>query len=323
MNRVQRALLIVGGLAVATVVLLSTALTTLARTIDPNGFCQTGFSQLVTCRLRMSTTTTRRSKPIIAAANAESGAAAPTEPDTFGTESVSRTAWAVAECPANAIARRLLCGAGASPASPARDDHVTGLPLPGAWFVRTAKSSPLIDALHVETPHDLAAVLAFYRAALSTRGWTENDGAAVAPDRATLVFTTAAGPALLRLVRQDDRTIADLSLRKTADADAALVPLPGQAKLLLGSATDEAAVVTVDAQTLRLAAHAGDKVAHEVEAARELPDSQKLDLVPGRHKVTLTTAGGAAQSRELEVAAGETWALLAGPGGIPIPVHLY
>jgi hypothetical protein len=46
------------------------------------------------------------------------------------------------------------------------------------------------------------------------RGWTENDGAVVEPDRAVIAFTTTDGPALLRLIHEDERTIADLSLRK-------------------------------------------------------------------------------------------------------------
>jgi hypothetical protein len=32
---------------------------------------------------------------------------------------------------------------------------------------------------------------------------------------------------------------------------------------------------------------------------------------------------GAAESREFEVAANETWGLLVGPDGIPLPMRLY
>ena len=32
---------------------------------------------------------------------------------------------------------------------------------------------------------------------------------------------------------------------------------------------------------------------------------------------------GAAQNREFEFAADETWGLLAGPAGVPLPVRLY
>jgi hypothetical protein len=98
-------------------------------------------------------------------------------------------------------------------------------------------------------------VLRFYRLELSKRGWSENDGAVVEPGGAAIAFTTADGPALLRLTHQDDRTIVDLS--------------------------------------------------------------------PGKYKVSLKIASGAAQNREFEVAADETWGLVAGEAGVLLPLRLY
>jgi hypothetical protein len=166
-------------------------------------------------------------------------------------------------------------------------------------------------------------VLGFYRAALGKRGWTENDGAVVAPDRAVIAFTTTDGPALLRLARQDDKTIADLSLRKPAVATAGLLPKPGRVRLMLGNKTDEEAVVTVNERTIRLAAHAGEELAYSDDAAGELPDSQKIDLPPGKYKIAVKVEGGTAESREFEVAANETWGLLVGPDGAPLAMRLY
>jgi hypothetical protein len=158
-------------------------------------------------------------------------------------------------------------------------------------------------------------VLSFYRAELRKRGWTENGGAVVAPDRAVIAFTTTDGPAQLRLIHQDDRTVADLSLRKPAAANAGFVPAPGQVRLRLGNATDEEAVITINEQTIKLAARAGRKLTDDPETV--------IDLPPGKFEVTLKVASGAAQTREFEVAANETWGLLAGPAGVPLPVRLY
>lgn len=199
----------------------------------------------------------------------------------------------------------------------------TGLPLPEDWALATAKSSPQINSIYAETPRDLAAVLGFYRDALGNRGWTETDGAVVEPDRAVITFRTGAGLALLRLSRQDDRTIAELSRRKFVAATGGLLPKPGQVRLMLGNKTDEAADITVAEQTIRLAAHAGENLANSGSAASELPDSQRLDLPPGKYKVTLRVDGSAAQSREFEVAAGETLGLLAGSDGVLLPMRLY
>lgn len=197
-----------------------------------------------------------------------------------------------------------------------------GLPLPAGWGLITANNSPFIRSAHVELPLDLETVLGFYRAALTKNGWTENDGAAVGADRAAIAFTTSDGPASLRLIRQDGRTIADLSLHKSRVATAGILPKPEQGRLMLGNKTDDAAVVTVNGRTIKLAARAGEHLANSDDAAGELPDSQKIDLSPGKYKVTLTMDGSEARSREFEVAANETWGLLV-ENGVLLPVRLY
>jgi phage gp45-like len=145
----------------------------------------------------------------------------------------------------------------------------------------------------------------------------------VEPDRAVIAFTTSDGPTLLRLTRQDGKTIADLSRRKRAVATSGLLPKPGQVKLMLGNKTDDAAVVTIDERTIRLAARAGEQLAYSDDTADELPDSQKIDLPPGKYKVTIRVDGSTAQNRAFEVAANETWGLLVGPDGAPLPMRLY
>jgi hypothetical protein len=243
---------------------------------------------------------------------------------------VDETWWAVRDrCSPDYLGERLLCAGVAvlaratSRAFEAQMAEEAGLPLPAGWGLMTAKNSPFIRSAHVETPLDLAAVLGFYRTALGKRGWTENDGAVVEPDRAVITFTTADGPTRLGLTRRDDKTIADLSLRKPAVAPAGILPKPGQVRLMLGNKTDQAADITVNERTIKLAAHAGEKLAYSDDTADELPDSQRIDLPPGKYKVTLKVEGGAAESREFEVEANETWGLLVGPDGVPLPIRLY
>jgi hypothetical protein len=324
MNRRMKGVLLVGSLAVvtafATVVVLTEAL---AKVIDPQHYCDTGFSKLSTCTYHWSSKTTHQSTPIFTTPSNATSTTPSDSRDTFKPDTVDVTSWGVAQCPANYIAKRLLCASDAAPAQASDDDPVTGLPRPKPWLVTTAKDSPFIKAFHVETPLDLAGVLRFYRLALSKRGWSENGGAVIEPDSAVIAFTTADGPALLRLTRQDDRTIADLSLRKPAAADAAIQPMPGQMRLLLGNTTDEEAVITINAQTIELAARADFKLSDALETGRRSPDSPEINLPPGKYNVSLKVASGAAQNREFEVVAGETWGLLVGPAGIPIPVHLY
>jgi len=243
---------------------------------------------------------------------------------------IEQALWAVRDrCAADTLGERLLCAAigvltraaGRTFEGKLSDDM--GLPLPGSWALVTAKNSPTIRFAHVETPLDLATVLGFYRGDLENRGWAENDGAVVAPDRAVIAFTTADGPALLRLTRQDGRTIADLSLRKRAAAAAPLLPKPGQAWLMIGNGTDEAADLTVNDQIIRLAARSGATLVSSENAAGELPDDQKLDLPPGKYKVAVKVKAGTARNGEFEVAANETWGLLVGTDGVLLPIRLY
>lgn len=325
MKRRTKVVLLVGGVAVATAVaayvMLSSAL---AKAIDPHGYCETGFSKLIDCNLHWSTTTTSRSTPVFdtpanAAGTVPSGALEPFQPTT------DVTAWAIAHCPVDTIIRYLLCPvpSDAAPVQAASDDLATNLPRPKPWLLSTAKNSQFIESVHIETPLGLAGVLSFYRAELSKRGWSENDGAVVERDGAVIAFTTSDGPALLRLTRQNDQTIADLSRRKPAATAASMVPRPGQVKLRLGNNADEEAVITINGQAIKLAARAGIKLTGDPRTGAKAPDSQEIDLPPGKYKVTLKVASAAAQDREFEVAADETWGVMATRAGLPIPLHLY
>lgn len=310
--------LLIGSLAA--VVTLGTAFVVLnaafARTIDPGGNCASGFSTLVDCSYQRSSQTISQGTPDPAFASDKPHRFQPTYTDV--------TSWGIVDCPQNAVARRLLCAvpSAAAPIQGASDND-TGLPLPKPWLVRTARESRFIKSLHVETPLDLKSALGFYRTELGKRGWTEDDGAVVTPDRAAIAFTTKDGPALLRLIYQDDRTIANLSLRRPADADDAIVPKPGQVRLRLGNSTDEEAVITVNQQTITLAARTAARLTDNPETGHQAPGAQEIDLPPGKHKVALKLASGATQKAELEVAVGETWGLVVGKAGVPLPLQLY
>jgi hypothetical protein len=193
-------------------------------------------------------------------------------------------------------------------------DESSHLPVPKRRTVMVGDSAPYRNSVHVETPLDLSAMLGFYRAELSKRGWTEDmQRATVKADRAELVFSTADGPALLKAVRQNDRTIVDLAQR---DPDSAtkvgLLPNAGQVKVVLGNLFDEEAVITINRRTFKVAAGVG----------RTAPDGPKIDLPPGKYKFTFKLAHRAAESEEVAVGADEAWALLIDPSGV-LPLQLY
>ena len=318
MKRRTKAVLLISGLAVTAVVasyaMLSVAL---ARTIDPQNYCGTGFSRLSSCTMRVASRTTWQTKPAF-------GPLADTWTGPDRLLSSETTAWAVAQCPNNGIAKRALCNvpSAKSPVQAASDDLATGWPRPQPWLITAAKQSPFITSIHVETPLSLAATLAFYRSELIKRGWTEAEAAVAEADRAVIAYTTSDGPAQLRLTRQDGKTIADLSRRKPDADTASIVPMSGKARLMLGNATKEQAVMSINGRSFDLAAEVGDNfrsVPTTGDKSSAVPD---MDLAPGRYSFTLKLASGASEKREFEVAAGETWGLLAGEDGI-VPLRLY
>jgi hypothetical protein len=326
MNRRIKAILLVGSLAVATAFATVLVLTeALAKVIDPAHSCETGFSRLISCTYHWTSTRSYQSTPIFTTPSNATGTTAPAARETSEPIYVDATSWGIVDCPRNDIARRLLCAvpSDAAPVEAADDDFVTGLPRPKPWLLTTAKDSPFIKAFHLETPLQLASVLRFYRLALNSRGWSENAGAVVEPGAAVIAFTTTGGPALLRLTRQDNRTIVDLSLRKQAAADPGFLPMPGRVKLLLGNATDEEAVIIVNGQAVELAAGAGRALTDDLKTAREAAGRKEINLLPGKYNVTFRVASGAIQNRQFELVADETWGLLAGPAAEPIPVRLY
>lgn len=318
MKRRTKAVVVICGLAVTTVVASYTMLSVaLARAIDPQNYCGTGFSKLSSCTMRVASRTRWQSKPAF-------GPLADTWTGPDRLLSSETTAWAVAQCPRNAVGSHLLCAvpSAASPVEAASDDLATGWPRPKPWSITTGKQSPFITSIHLETPLSLAATLAFYRAELVKRGWIEADAAVVEADRAVIAYTTSEGPAQLRLTRQNDKTIADLSRRKPATDDAGIVAVPGQARLMLGNAAEEVAVMSIDGRSVELAAGVGDNFRSVPEAGDKSPSVPELSLAPGRYNITVKLASGASEKRELEVAANETWGLLADSEGI-IPLHLY
>ena len=56
---------------------------------------------------------------------------------------------------------------------------------------------------------------------------------------------------------------------------------------------------------------------------RQSPDSQEVNLPPGKYKVSIQLASGATQDREFDLAADETWALVAGHAAAPLPLRFY
>ncbi|MET4118048.1 hypothetical protein ABIB85_004652 [Bradyrhizobium sp. JR1.5] len=170
--------------------------------------------------------------------------------------------------------------------------------------------------LEASIPAELGEVLAFYRTELTNRGWQEKaDGAIVTAERAELAFTSPEGPAVLKLGRAKDETTVSLVQRNPqAAAKADIMPKAGQARLMLGNMGPKEASLTINNQTVKIAAGAGGP---------QSPKGPMLDLPPGKYQYALRLPGRPARTETLTVAAGDAWGLLVGPNGDVLPLQMY
>jgi hypothetical protein len=188
------------------------------------------------------------------------------------------------------------------------------LPVPKRHTMAVGTKTPFRRELNANVPLELATVLGFYRRELGKLNWKEDSkGSANAPDNVVLAFSSAEGPALLKLGRKDGETTVSLTVKNSdAAAKASVAPKRGQAKLLISNPNDVEAAITINNQTIKAAAGAGMKG----------PDGPTLDLAPGKYKFSIKLAGKPASNDELEVGADETWGLLVAPAGA-LPMHVY
>jgi hypothetical protein len=227
-----------------------------------------------------------------------------------GSAQASASANAAAAPPANAVAQNL--EAEPDSALPVPKEHSmssigTGK-LPGT-------DTAIRRELNASVPAELGSVLAFYRGELGKRGWKESaERAVVQPDQVQLGFTSPDGPATLKLGRSGGETTVNLAQKiPAAAAKGDLIPKPGQARLMFVNVGDSEAALTINKQTVRIAAGAGGPHAK----------GPSLDLPPGKYQYSLKVAGHPAQTDAIEVAADDTWGLMVAPDGAVMPLHVY
>lgn len=208
-------------------------------------------------------------------------------------------------------------------AAPLEADPASALPVPrerSATSMSTSKApgmdTPLRLELEASVPADLDAVLAFYRSELTKLGWHEKtDGAQSTPDRVRIAFASSQGPAVLTLGRAKGETSINL-VQKNAEAaaKAEILPKAGQARLMLGNIGDADAVLTINKQTVRIAAGTGSP---------KTPKGPLLDLPPGKYPYEVRIASRPPTSDTIVLGAGDAWGLMVGPTGQALPLPLY
>lgn len=176
--------------------------------------------------------------------------------------------------------------------------------------------APFRRELEASVPADLNSVLAFYRSELGKRGWQEAaEGAVVKPEQVQLAFTSPDGPATLKLGRKNGETSVTLAQKYPAAATKAdVVPKPGQSKLMFGNIGKSEATVSINGQTIKVAAGAGGP---------QSPRPPMIDLPPGKYRYAVKISGGPARNDQIEIGAGDTWGVMIAPSGDVLPLQMY
>lgn len=214
-------------------------------------------------------------------------------------------------------------GAQAKASAPLEADPDSALPVPKQRTSTSLGTSklpgievPFRRELEASVPAELSDVLAFYRSELTKLGWQEKpEGAVTTADRVQLAFASPQGPAMLKLGRARDETSVNL-VQKNPDAatKADIMPKPGQARLMFGNMGAADAQLTINKQTIKVAAGAGGP---------QSPKGPMLDLPPGKYQYSLKMAGRPARNDTIDIAAGDAWGLMVGPTGEVLPLQMY
>ena len=189
-----------------------------------------------------------------------------------------------------------------------------GLPVPTPHSSSGRESTLFRVSVTATVKARLDTVVAFYRAELSKRSWTEETSKAqISAKAATLSFIAPDGPAILSITQKGAETSSMLFIRKTKEAEkSGLMPKPDKVTVLIGNASETDASVKVAGATLKASAGIGVKG----------PDGPKVEVAPGKQTVTFSFKGGKPETETLDMKAGEIWGILVAPGGA-LPMQLY
>ena len=193
-------------------------------------------------------------------------------------------------------------------------EEANGLPFPKPYTQKVATKTGFRTEVQATVSANVDRVLAFYRAELSKKGWTEDSAKTqAAPDKASLVFTTPDGPATLEISTTPTGTSSNLILLLPKEAEArGLMPKPGKAMLVMSNAMEEPVSVTLAGKTYKL-----DPLAGTTE-----PNGPLVEVAPGTHKTSLKIGKKPGIDETIDVKAGEIWGLMFGEGGT-LPLQLY
>jgi hypothetical protein len=197
------------------------------------------------------------------------------------------------------------------PSGPLTAVDKDGLPAPADYTEYVGDSGMYRSGLAAASPSSLKSVLKLYRDELAVRKWHELPSTVAPTDsQAALMFDSPdQGRLELNLTRNANGG-TDISLVVRAEAaaqKAGILPPAGKSRIYFGNINDAAVTFNIAEKDIKVAA------GNQNES--DMKNVPSLDLAPGKYDFTLTLSGKTPIKDTITVAAGETWALAAGPGG--------
>lgn len=191
-----------------------------------------------------------------------------------------------------------------------------GLPFPEGCTDLLSEGSRFRKVISARVAAELKTVVDFYRRELTSREWKETAAdAKIGKQTAQLAFTGPAGSLTVQLKADGKQTAISLTSRNAQAAKAAgLLPAPGKGRLVIGNASDKAAVVAINKQDYNVAAGAG---------AKDPKTGLNWDVVPGKYTVEIKLPGEKLQTEIVPIGADETWGVIIAPTGGYLAVQLY
>jgi hypothetical protein len=194
-------------------------------------------------------------------------------------------------------------------------EDLNGFPIPARHTSSRSGETKYRSERRTTVPAPLRSVRAFYRRELPKHGWEETGGAIESANSALLSLASSNGKGVLALSYEGGETaVSFVAKRETEAKKAGILPRAGQARLILASMSQMPATVTIGQRTIKLAPGMG---------GGSRPDGPALDLPPGHYAYSVTFPGAPPAKDEVVVSEGEAWALVIGPGGGAMPLHMY
>lgn len=170
---------------------------------------------------------------------------------------------------------------------------------------------------HAEVNLELPAVASFYRKELAAQQWKEDEPARVgqAGVQETLSFRSPAGKMAVKLQREGQRTVIDVTSLDEANARRdGVLPEAGKARLVMANGHSRNVVITIGKQDYPLRAGQG---------AQDPKTALNYSIAPAKYVVTIKIPGEAPQTETLDIAAGTAWGVIALPTGGYMASQLY